>query len=186
MRVLHGVDVALAVDPPQQAALVVVLGERLGLPVIDAQALADGVGVVVGAALAAVEDAVGDDVVRHLEQHDVAERPAAVVEQPGERVRLLDGAGEAVEQQRLVVAAGELLGEHRVDHVVGHELAAVHVLRGLRGRARCPARAPPRSRSPVESATNPSSPSRLACVPLPLPGGPSRMMVGAGDTVRRS
>src|SRR4051794_8902973 len=126
--IVHLARRALAVEGPQQVALLVVLHERAGLVVVDLEPVLDGLGLVVlallepGAVLVAdalvlrrveldvVEVAVLDAhaaageapdhlVVVHVHEQRRGEPAAAPVESLLEDVGLLDGAGEAVEQE---------------------------------------------------------------------------------------
>ena len=62
------------------------------------------------------------------------------------------------------------------DHVVGHEVAGVHVAASASRPSSVPCATAPRRMSPVAMYGRPkSSRRRSACVPLPAPGGPSRI-----------
>ena len=93
-----------------------------------------------------------------------------------ERLRLLERAREAVEDDAVLgVRLLDALLEHADRHLVGHQLAAVHVrLRRLPSSVPCATAS--RNMSPVETCAGPSrSAMSFACVPLPVPGGPSRI-----------
>ena len=77
--------------------------------------------------------------------------------------------------RRAASSPSRRLEDHADDHVVGHELAGVHVLLGLRPSS-VPSATASRRMSPVAMyGRSKSSRRRSACVPLPAPGGPSRM-----------
>ena len=85
--------------------------------------------------------------------------------------------------RRAASPLADALDDHADDHLVGHELAGVHVALGLAARARCPAATCARSMSPVEMCGSAkSSRRRSACVPLPAPGGPSRIRFSSDKT----
>ena len=70
----------------------------------------------------------------------------------------------------------DAVGDDRHHDLVGHQLAARHDVLGACRPIGVPAATAARSMSPVESCTMPYfATSRLACVPLPAPGGPSRI-----------
>ena len=121
---------ARSVDAQQQASLLVVGDERLGLVVVDPEPRPDRLGVVVLAALVAAADADRRDLVGDVDQHDGGELARVGLQRRGERIGLADGAREAVEHDRLVGGPGDRLADHVDDQRVRHELAAGHVLRG--------------------------------------------------------
>lgn len=96
--------VAVAVDGVVVPALAVVLCDRLCALVIDSESLPDCCFVIVGASagFASVDESLYDFLFVHLEvNHDGVE--LSLVEQFGEGVRLVEGAGEAVEDDTLAV-----------------------------------------------------------------------------------
>ena len=85
--------------------------------------------------------------------------------------------------RRAASPLADALDDHADDHLVGDELAGVHVALGLAaqlGLLRRPARAACR-RSRCAAAPK-SSRRRSACVPLPAPGGPSRIRFSSDKT----
>ena len=110
-------------------------------------------------------------------------RSAAVSSRPSsasfslERLGLRLGAREAVEDEAVLgLVLVDPLGDHADDHLVGDEVAAVHVLLGLAGRSRC-RRGPRRAgcrRSRSRGGRGPPAGARPGC-PCPDPGGPRRI-----------
>src|SRR5829696_10282046 len=151
--------VARAVEAAQQAPLVVVVLERLGLLVVGRQALLDGLGPVVVAlaegppalvalvvvlrrvvldvvqvaigALPATGQALDHAVVRRVDQQHRGEAPAPAVHLLAQRVGLTDRAREPVEQEPVVALVLDLVEDHRDHELIGYELALVHVVLGL-------------------------------------------------------
>ena len=101
-------------------------------------------------------------------------RAARAASAASSAARLGLGPREAVEDRAIArVGLAEPVEEHPDRQVVGHELAAIHVLSWLRGRAAVPDSRRPRNRSPVATCGSPSRSARTgACVPLPAPGPP--------------
>ena len=150
------VGAARAVDAAQQAALVVVGDERLGLGVVDLEPLLDDLRLVVVAldearavdvAAAFVLRRIGLDVVHaagldahappgdapheilvgHVEQQHRGDAAAELVERLAERVGLRARAREAVEDEAVARVVGADAVDDQVDHeLVRHELAGVH------------------------------------------------------------
>src|SRR3954453_14215785 len=150
-----------AVEAPQQVAALVVLDERLGLVVVDGQALGDRLRLVVvaldelGAVLVAdaltlgrVElDVVGVPVLRagapagqaaddllvgHVDEQDRGQLAPDLLQRLGQGVGLGDLPREAVEQEAVLgLGAVQGLQDHADDEPVGDEVARVHVLLGL-------------------------------------------------------
>ena len=115
-------------------------------------------------------------------------RAAALGEQHLERFGLVPGARKAVEDRALLGRGVEPLADQRADDGVADQLAALHHRLGLQADRRAGGDAS-RSMSPVDSWIMPRAAcSRAACVPLPAPGGPRRMMfiIAALSPVRRS
>src|SRR3954453_15305503 len=156
---------ARPVEAVQEVVVVVVVDERRRLLAIDLEALADRLPAVVLALLErlavdvahvvvlrrVVLDVVGvavrahapageppDDVVLgHVDEQRGGETPVdllqRLVQRPGLRVR----AREPVEEEAVGrVLLGEAVEDHADDHLVGHEVAAVHVLLGLLAQVR--------------------------------------------------
>ena len=158
MRSPTSSGVERAVDAPQHAAVLVVADERLGLFVVLAEAVADHLGLVVVAhdelaaadvahALAAgrveldMEDVAlldagppaaeppHDLLVGDVDQDRRGQLAAEALELGVERLRLAAGAGKPVEDEAVGgLLALDALRDHADDHLVGHEVAAVHVL----------------------------------------------------------
>ena len=148
---------ARAVDPPHQPLLVVVVDQRLGLLVVDAQPVADHVRLVVVAldqtravliadalVLGRVEldvvvvaglhahpparEPADDLLVGHVDQQRRGDPAAQLGQLLVERLGLLDRARKAVEDEAVLgVVLLQALGGHRDDQIVGHEVAGVHV-----------------------------------------------------------
>src|SRR4051794_7694814 len=156
---------ARAVEAAQDVAVVVVLDERRGLVAVDVEPRADRLLAVVLAlvqrlavdvAAVVVPRRVVLDVVhvavrahapprqpphdvvgRHVDEERRAQAAAHALERLVERLRLLGRAREAVEQEAVRgVLVAEAIEDHADDHVVGHELAAVHVPLGLAAQVR--------------------------------------------------
>ena len=83
------------------------------------------------AALPAAGEPLHDDVVRRLDQQRGREPPPDALELLGQRVGLLGGAGEAVEQEAVGAVLLDLVEDHADDQLVRDELALLHVRRGL-------------------------------------------------------
>ena len=93
-------------------------------------------------------------------------------------------AGSRRAGSRRRVLGLEALEDHADDHVVGHELARVHVAPWPSRRARCPRRRPARRMLPVAMYGRlKSSVMRSAWVPLPAPGGPTRMRLSSATGI---
>src|SRR5215210_2980705 len=157
--VVHLDLVLRAVEPAQQAALLVVALQRLRLLVVGGEPLLDGFGLVVVAldqrppalvallvvlgrveldvvdvavgALAAAREALDHALVRRRDEQGGGQPAAAALHLLGERVGLADRAREAVEQEAVVALVLDLVEDHRDHELVGHQLALVHVLLGL-------------------------------------------------------
>ena len=122
---------ALAVQRHELAGRAVVLDDRLGLRVVDLEALRDHVARVVEAVLdlGALERALHPDLVRDVEEEDRVEPAADAAEHRVERLRLREVAREAVEDEALArIVAPEALLDHRDRQFVGDELARGHDL----------------------------------------------------------
>jgi hypothetical protein len=77
-------------------------------------------------------EAAHEIVVRHLDEQRRGEPPLEAGERLTEGIRLMLVAWEAVEQEAVAgVAGGDALDDHPHDHLVGDELAGVHVALGL-------------------------------------------------------
>ena len=158
----------------------VVRDERLRLAVVDAQALADRLRIVVLAALVAAADPLHHHVVGHVDAAPRAvssrprargRRPAPPPARPCAGSRRAGSAGPRAPRRRHAPP--------RRSRRRGRARRGPCTRRRARPRS-VPAARASRSRSPVESATNPSSSRRrAACVPFPLPGGPSSTITGA-------
>ena len=117
------------------------------------------VDVVVGAAVDAdppAGEAVEDDLGGHLEVEHEVER--LVGEDSLELLGLAHGAREAVEDEAALERrrpAARRSSTTPITIVVGHQLAAVHVLLAPRARVACPAATAARSMSPVEMCGTP-------------------------------
>ncbi len=92
------VCVPRAVDAPQQAARAVVGDQRPRFAVVDVQAPSNRFGAVVPASLITAADALRDNIVGHVEQHHGSQLACVRLERADERIRLSDGAREAVER----------------------------------------------------------------------------------------
>ena len=69
-----------------------------------------------------------DEIVGRVDQQRRGQPPAVLVELAAERVGLLDRPREPVEQEAISrVRAREALEDHRDDHLVGDQLALLHV-----------------------------------------------------------
>jgi hypothetical protein len=77
----------------------------------------------------AAADPLHDHVVGHVDEDRGRELAPALVERVGERVGLRDRAREPVQHDRLAVQAVQRVADRLHDHLVRHEVAAVHVLR---------------------------------------------------------
>src|SRR3954454_22916068 len=149
------------VDPPQDRALLVVADERLGLLVVGAQTAPDHGGLVVVADLEPGAVDVADALVLrrvelHMEEVALLDAHAPAAEPPDdllvgdldqdhggepaaeirelrvERLALSDRAGEAVEDEPVrSFIARHPLGDQADHDLVRHQVAAIHVLRGL-------------------------------------------------------
>src|SRR3954447_14523223 len=150
---------ARAVEAPQQALLLVVVDQRLGLLMVRREPLLDHLRLVVLAqlegaaaevahalglrgverhvldvavrALAAAGQPLDDDLVGRRDVQRRGQPPAELVELLLERLRLRVVAREAVEQEAVVALGLDLAEDHRDHQLVGHELALVHVRRRL-------------------------------------------------------
>src|SRR5579875_2733293 len=159
--VVHLARAAGAVDASQQPALVVVADQRLGLLVVDAQAVSHDLGAIVVAldqtrailvadplALGGVildvvvvsrldahppaRDAPDDLLVGDVDQQRRGDAPPESAELLVKRPGLLERARKAVEDEAVArILLLQALAGHREDQLVGHELAGIHVALGL-------------------------------------------------------
>src|SRR3954453_4229563 len=154
-----------AVEAVQDVALVVVVDERRGLVAVDLQAaahrllavvlaLAERLAVdvadlvvlrrvvleVVGVAVRAhapAREPLHDVVLGHVDEERGREPAVDLPQRLVERLGLLVGAREAVEEEAVLgVRLGEPVEDHADDDLVGDEVAAVHVLLGLLAEVR--------------------------------------------------
>ena len=118
----------------QPAALLVVADHRLGLLVVDAQPVADGLRVVVVAPAAG--QPADDLLVGDVEQHRLGQRAPGLPERGVERLGLCDRAREAVEHVAAVADRAAHLGHDEVvrDQVAGLDVA-LHVRAGAAQQA---------------------------------------------------
>src|SRR5699024_4186233 len=83
------------------------------------------------------EHSLHDDVLRHVELHDAVQIQAKALQDALELVGLGNGARETVEEEtglRVVLLQTRL--DHADGHVVGHQVAGVHVGLGLEAQRR--------------------------------------------------
>src|SRR3954462_5415259 len=163
--VVHLGRAARAVEAMQEIVVVVVLDERLRLLAVDDQALADRllavvlplaqrllvdiadvvvlrrvvldvIGVAVRAHAPAGE-ALDDVVLGHVDEQRGGQTPVDLLQRLVERLGLRGRAREAVEEEAVGgVLLGEAVEDDADDHVVGDEVAAIHVLLGLLAEVR--------------------------------------------------
>ena len=201
-----------AVDAAQEALLLVVVDQRLGLLVVLVEPVADHLGLVVVAddqlgcrrcrrrppasggsnstwktwpffdAGAAPAEPAHDLVVGDVDQERRGQLAAELAQLRVERLGLRHGAREAVEDEAVGgLLALDPLGDHADDHLVGDQVAAVHVL--LRLLAELGPLARPRRagcrRSRSRAAGSPPAGARPGS-PCRTPGGPSRTRFSSG------
>jgi hypothetical protein len=109
----------------QVAGRAVVVDDRLRHPVVGGKTLVDGARPVVGAALVrgALQQPLAGDVVVEREQQDDRERPADLVQQRIECLRLRDRARVPVEDEAAAAGLQQLLADERDRDLVGNERA---------------------------------------------------------------
>src|SRR5919197_3792850 len=137
--VVHERRGLLAVDLEPVAnrllAVVVALRERLAVDVADLVVLRRGVLDVVSVALPAhapPRQAPHELVLGHVDEQHRGDAPLDLAQRAVERLGLLVGAREAVEQEAVAgVGLGEPVEDHAHDHLVRDQVAPVHVLLGL-------------------------------------------------------
>ena len=122
------VDLAAAVDGDQESGDFVVVDDRTGLLFVLFKTVTDGgfVGIVtaVGDGGAFV-DASDKLFARSIDGDDTIETALVTLEEEIERLRLLDGAREAIEDDALV-GGGDGLVDQTDDDIVAHQIAPIH------------------------------------------------------------
>src|SRR5216684_6031534 len=122
------VDRTVAADRDDVAARPVVLDQRLGLLVVDAQPVVDRLGRVVVAAFEprSLEQPAARDFVRDLQREDDVELAADLPQHLVERLRLCIVARKAVEDEAVLRIVLLQTFADQLDHqIIGNEVAAV-------------------------------------------------------------